>query len=220
MEKITKVAHEKGCMVGFDLAHAVGNIELKLSHWGVDFACWCTYKYMNSGAGGIGGAFMHSKHEKNDFPKFVGWWGHRFSTRFDMSNKLDLVPGVQGYSISNPSPCLVAGLKSSLDIFKQTDMKKLCKKSLLLTGYLEYLLKEELNEMVEIITPSYMRGCQLSIRLKMDISKVNEMLISRGVRCDVRKPSVMRLAPVPLYNSFKDVYKFVQILVEILSNVM
>jgi len=216
MERITKIAHEKGCMVGFDLAHAVGNIELRLSDWGVDFACWCTYKYMNSGAGGIGGAFMHSKHEKNDLPKFVGWWGHRFSTRFDMSNKLDLVPGVQGYMISNPPPCLIAGLKSSLDIFKQTNMKQLCKKSFLLTGYLEFLLKEELKELVEIITPQQWRGCQLSVRFKMEIEKVYERLNATGVRCDLRKPSVMRLAPAPLYNSFKDVYNFVKILNEII----
>jgi len=144
MERITKVAHEKGCMVGYDLAHAVGNIELKLSDWGVDFACWCNHKYMNAGTGSISGVFMHSKHEYNYPPKLIGWWGHKLSTRFDMTNELDLTPGVRGYAHSGPPPCLLSNLKSSLDIFKQTDMKKLRKKSILLTGYLEFLLKEEL----------------------------------------------------------------------------
>jgi len=132
-----------------------------------------------------------------------------------MTNELDLTPGVRGYAHSGPPPCLLSNLKSSLDIFKQTDMKKLREKSFLLTGYLEYLLKEELQDQVEIITPQFLRGCQLSVRFKIDVQKVYKMLRAKGVRCDVRKPSIMRLSPAPLYNTFKDMYRFVQILVEI-----
>lgn len=222
MKRITEVAHRKGCMVGFDLAHAVGNIELSLHEWQVDFACWCTYKYLNSGPGCIAGAFMHEKHERNSFPKLLGWWGHRLQTRFDMTNNLDLQPGIGGYRLTNPPPLLVAPLKSSLDIFKQTTMAKLRKKSFLLTGYLEYLLLENFqtpsNRMLEIITPQLERGCQLSLRFNFPVEKVFEELEKRGVRCDVRKPSVIRIAPTPLYNTFQDVFNFIQILSPLLDH--
>jgi len=215
MKRITEAAHRKGCKVGFDLAHAVGNIVLKLHDWNVDFACWCTYKYLNSGAGGIGGAFMHETHKINEFPKLLGWWGHRLDTRFDMSNSLELSTGIAGYRISNPPPALVAGLKASLDIFKQTSMEALAAKSFLLTGYLEMLLLTYFgaDKGFEIITPAAgERGCQLSVKFSVPVEEIFKKMAEKGIRCDIRKPSVIRLAPVPMYNTFKDVFTFVNIL--------
>ncbi|XP_078690397.1 kynureninase-like isoform X1 [Branchiostoma floridae x Branchiostoma belcheri] len=142
MERITQAGHNKGCVVGFDLAHAVGNAELHLHDWEVDFACWCTYKYMNSGAGGLAGAFVHEKHADRAGHRFVGWWGHQMNTRFRMDNKLELSPGVNGFRVSNPPPLLVSPLLASLDVFEKTTMAELRKKSVLLTGYLEFLIKK------------------------------------------------------------------------------
>lgn len=225
---ITKAGQAKGCYVGFDLAHAVGNVELYLHDWGVDFACWCSYKYLNAGAGGIAGAFIHEKHAHTIKPALVGWFGHELSTRFKMDNKLQLIPGVCGFRISNPPILLVCSLHASLEIFKQATMKALRKKSILLTGYLEYLIKHNYGKdkaatekpIVNIITPSHIeeRGCQLTITFSVPNKDVFQELEKRGVVCDKRNPNGIRVAPVPLYNSFHDVYKFTNLLTSILDS--
>ncbi|XP_006768721.1 PREDICTED: kynureninase [Myotis davidii] len=222
MPAITKAGQAKGCFVGFDLAHAVGNVELHLHDWGVDFACWCSYKYLNSGAGGLAGAFVHEKHAHTIKPALVGWFGHELSTRFKMDNKLQLIPGAKGFRISNPPILLVCPLHASLEIFKKATMKALRRKSVLLTGYLEYLIKhyygkekaETKTPVVNIITPSCIeeRGCQLTLTFSVPMQSIYQELEKRGVVCDKREPNGIRVAPVPLYNSFHDVYKFINLL--------
>jgi len=220
MKRITEVGHLKGCKVGFDLAHAVGNISLRLHDWNVDFACWCSYKYLNSGAGAIAGAFMHRKHEDNNFHKFTGWWGHKMETRFNMDNKMDLQRGISGYYLSNNPPLLVACLRASLDIFKQTTITELQNKSSQLNSYLELLLDfdEQFRFLFQIITPKHERGCQLSIKFQnsVNIKEVHEKLEENRIICDVRKPSVIRIALVPLYNTFNDAFYFVNTLKKII----
>lgn len=225
---ITRAGQAKGCFVGFDLAHAVGNVELHLHDWGVDFACWCSYKYLNSGAGGLAGAFVHEKHAYRIKPALVGWFGHELSSRFKMDNKLQLSPGVSGFRISNPPILLVCSLQASLEIFKQATMKALRRKSILLTGYLEYLIKHYYNKdtadtkkpFVNIITPSCIeeRGCQLTLTFSVPMKYVFQELEKRGVVCDKREPNGIRVAPVPLYNSFHDVYKFINLLTSTLDS--
>uniref|UniRef100_A0A8C5XMZ6 Kynureninase n=1 Tax=Microcebus murinus TaxID=30608 RepID=A0A8C5XMZ6_MICMU len=226
---ITKAGQAKGCFVGFDLAHAVGNVELHLHDWGVDFACWCSYKYLNAGAGGIAGAFIHEKHTHKIKPTLVGWFGHELSTRFKMDNKLQLIPGVSGFRISNPPILLVCSLQASLEIFKQATMKALRRKSILLTGYLEYPMKHYYSKdkadtkkpMVNIITPSHIedRGCQLTLTFSVSKKDVFQELEKRGVVCDKQEPSGIRVAPVPLYNSFHDVYRFINLLTSVLDSI-
>ncbi|XP_020016383.1 kynureninase isoform X1 [Castor canadensis] len=225
---ITKAGQAKGCFVGFDLAHAVGNVELYLHDWGVDFACWCSYKYLNSGAGGLAGAFVHEKHAYTIKPALVGWFGHELSTRFNMSNKLQLIPGVNGFRISNPPIFLVCPLQASLEIFRKATIKALRRKSILLTGYLEYMIKhyyskeksETKEPIVTIITPPHIehRGCQLTLIFSNTKKNVFEELSKRGVVCDKREPNGLRVAPVPLYNSFHDVYRFVNVLTSVLNS--
>ncbi|XP_039194162.1 kynureninase isoform X1 [Crotalus tigris] len=220
--RITKAGQAKGCFVGFDLAHAVGNVELHLHEWGVDFACWCSYKYLNSGAGGLAGAYIHEKHSKSMKPALIGWWGHDYKTRFLMENKLQLSPGINGFRLSNPSILLVCALHASLEIFAQSTVKCLRRKSILLTGYLEYLIRhyygKDRNDpekpLIKIITPSHheKRGCQLTLLFSVPIRDVFKELEKRGVACDMREPDALRVAPVPLYNTFQDVHTFVEIL--------
>ncbi|KAK0132704.1 Kynureninase [Merluccius polli] len=254
MEAITRAGHKKGCYVGFDCAHAAGNVELKLHDWGVDFACWCSYKYVNSGAGGLAGAFIHEKHadvmvvaqlvftcllgefrldtmisndQNNLFhvihsSRLLGWWGHDLKTRFQMDHVMDLQPGVNGYRLSNQPVLLVCPLQASLEIFNMTSMQALRRKSILLTGYLEYLIQHYYTwdpsrpdkPHVTILTPSdpQQRGCQLSLSFSVPVGRVFQELERRGVVCDMRQPSVLRVAPVPLYNSFSDVHRFVELL--------
>ncbi|XP_013884026.1 kynureninase [Austrofundulus limnaeus] len=224
MRAITEAGHKKGCFVGFDCAHAVGNVDLKLHDWGVDFACWCSYKYLNSGAGGLAGAFVHEKHKDTIKPRLLGWWGHDLTTRFQMTNVMELQPGVRGFRLSNQPIFLVCSLQASLEVFNMTNMQALCSKSVLLTGYLEYLIKyfytKDLSKPhVHIITPSdpQQRGCQLSLSFSVPIRRVFQELEKRGVVCDMREPSVLRIAPVPLYNSFRDIRRLVDILGEALA---
>ncbi|XP_071752304.2 kynureninase isoform X1 [Centroberyx gerrardi] len=225
MAAITKAGQRKGCYVGFDCAHAAGNAELKLHDWGVDFACWCSYKYVNSGAGGLAGAFIHEKHKHTVKPALLGWWGHDLKTRFQMNNVLDLQPGVSGFRLSNQSILLVCPLQASLEVFNLTSMQALRRKSILLTGYLEYLIQHYYGRdaarparparpHVSVITPSdpQQRGCQLSLCFSVPIRRVFQELERRGVACDMREPSVLRVAPVPLYNSFSDVHRFIETL--------
>jgi kynureninase len=211
LEKITKAGHAKGCIVGFDLAHAAGNALLKLHDWNVDFACWCSYKYLNGGPGCVAGCFVHEKFATdNTLPRFSGWWGHDKQSRFKMGPDFKAIPGAEGWQLSNPSIFGMAPLKASLEIFYEAKMENLRKKSEQLTGYLEFLLHGK----CEIMTPKNPaeRGCQLSIRAKS--KQVHEALTKAGVICDWREPDCIRVAPVPLYNTFMDVYLFAKIFVE------
>ncbi len=213
MKRITEIAHNKNIVVGFDLAHAAGNIALQLHDWNVDFAVWCSYKYLNSGPGGIGGCFVHEKYAKNNtLPRFAGWWGNNKQERFLMQSDFNAIEGAEGWQLSNPPILALASLRASLDIFEDAGMKNLITKSHLLTGYLEYLFNEIKNDAIEIITPkdSSQRGAQLSVRLKNRDKLFFNTLTESGVICDWREPDVIRLAPVPLYNSFIDVYQFIQ----------
>ncbi|KAI9014146.1 pyridoxal phosphate-dependent transferase [Hyaloraphidium curvatum] len=221
MERITAAAHEMGCVVGFDLAHAVGNIELKLHDWDVDFACWCTYKYLNSGPGGIAGAFVHERHSGGRRPRLAGWWGHDKTTRFDMGADFSALPGAAGYQLSNPSVLATTSLLGSLNVFERTSMADLRAKSLLLTGYLELLIDEWTSpEDCVIITPREpsRRGCQISLKfLRRPVEPVFDALTAKGVVCDVRTPDVIRISPAPLYNRFADVFAFAVALRDVLA---
>jgi kynureninase len=215
MKAITEAGHKKGCVVGFDLAHAAGNLELHLHDWDVDFAAWCSYKYLNAGPGGIAGVFVHERHARNfDLPRFAGWWGHDKETRFLM--KPDFIPlaGAEGWQLSNPPIFQLAALRASLEIFDEATMSALREKSVTLTCYMEHLLAQIETDRIEIITPNdpAQRGCQLSIRVRDADKKLFDAITARGVIADWREPDVIRVAPVPLYNSFEDLYRFTVIL--------
>ena len=221
MRAITEAGHRVGAVVGFDLAHAAGNLELKMHDWDVDFAVWCSYKYLNSGPGGVAGAFVHERHaEAFDLPRFAGWWGHDKETRFLMGPEFHPMRGAEGWQISNPPIFQMAALRASLEIFDEAGMPNLRKKSGELTGYLKYLLSQMGDDRISVITPSDpdQRGCQLSIRVKDSDRKLFEVLTERGVFVDWREPDVIRAAPVPLYNSFTDVHRFAGILRECLTS--
>ena len=218
MEAITQLAHAKGCVVGFDLAHAAGNLVLRLHDWNVDFAVWCTYKYLNSGPGSVGGCFVHERHGlQRDLPRLAGWWGHDKESRFRMEPGFRPIPGAEGWQLSNPPILSLAAIRASLDVFMDAGgMEPLREKSLRLTAYLEWLLQGEIGDAVEILTPGdpRQRGCQLSFRVKSDVSgrTVLQKLEASGVTCDWREPDVIRVAPVPLYNRYEEVHRFVEIL--------
>lgn len=215
MERITRIAHAKGCAVGLDLAHAVGNIELQLHNWEVDFAVWCSYKYLNGGPGAIAGCFVHDKHaDKPGMPRFAGWWGHNKETRFLMGPDFVPISGAEGWQLSNPPILPLAALRASMEIFDAAGMKRLREKSRLLTGYLEFLVDQLGGDKVAIITPrdENQRGCQLSLVVRNNGKEVYQKLTAEGVICDWREPDVIRVAPVPLYNSFMDVFRFAEIL--------
>lgn len=215
MGKITEAGHNKGCKVGFDCAHAAGNLDLKLHDWDVDFAVWCSYKYLNAGPGGVAGCFVNSKYrDDNSIPRFAGWWGHNVKTRFMMPENFDVSEGVEGWQISNPPIFQMAALLASLQIFDEAGILNLRNKSILLTGYLDWLIRNSNDNRVSIITPEdkNQRGCQLSLRTFSEGKKLHQHLSESGVICDWREPDVIRVAPVPLYNTFKDVYNFSQIL--------
>ena len=217
MGKITQAGHHMGCTVGFDLAHGAGNLNLSLHDWGVDFAVWCTYKYMNSGPGGIAGCFVHERHiKRKDLPRFAGWWGHDKATRFLMDDTFVPIEGAEGWQMSNETVLSMAALKASLEIFEEVGMKALVAKSRLLTGYLEFLINSLHSERIQIITPKQpdARGAQLSIRVLNSDRSLFKAISDRGVIADWREPDVIRIAPTPLYNSYKDVFDFVHILKE------
>lgn len=214
---ITAKAHAVGAIAGFDLAHAAGNVPLRLHDWGVDFACWCTYKYLNSGPGSVGGAFIHEKHLKEDVPRFAGWWGHDKNTRFQMGPTFSPMPTAEGWQVSNAPVLNMAIHHLSLSQFTVAGMDRLRAKSLLLTGYAEKVIKEVGAKCVvnlEVITPAdpAQRGCQLSIIAHSKGKMLYDRLTEEFVSVDWRAPNVIRLAPVPMYNSFEDVYRFGQAL--------
>ncbi len=221
MKKITQWGHQQGCVVGFDCAHGAGNQELNLHDSNVDFAVWCSYKYLNSGPGSLGGCFIHQRHLDNkDLPRFAGWWGHEKSSRFGMRSDFNPIPTAEGWQLSNPPILSMAAIMASLDIFDKVGIKNLRQKAIKLTGYLEYLLNNLGNPNIKIITPSNpdKRGSQLSIQVVNADRKLFDMITEAGVIADWREPDVIRVAPVPLYNSFQDVFRFVAVLESQLNN--
>ncbi len=213
MKTITEKGHNYGAVVGFDLAHGIGNIPLKLHDWNVDFSAWCSYKYLNGGPGCLGGIFVHEKHHHKNLPRFNGWWGHNKKTRFDMRNSFDSLSGAEGWQCSNPPILPLASLRASMELFQTAGMVSLREKSQHLTGYLSYLL----NDLpLEIITPNspQERGCQMSIRFKINGREIFKILTQKGVVADWREPDVIRVAPVPFYNTFHEVWEFTKLLKE------
>jgi kynureninase len=211
--RITEAAHAKGCAVGFDMAHAAGNIPVKLHDWNPDFAVWCNYKYLNGGPGCIAGCFVHERHARNpNLPRFAGWWGNDKDARFRMEPQFQPIAGAEGWQLSNPSILSMAALRASMDIFDEVGMERLRAKSERLTTYLEFLLEQKPQEGFSIITPRdpAQRGAQLSLRVTKNGRAVCESLAHHGIICDWREPDIMRVAPVPLYNSFLDVHTFVE----------
>jgi len=216
MEMITAKAHQVGALAGFDLAHAAGNLVLKLHDWDVDFAVWCSYKYMNSGPGGVSGAFVHERHAKNpDLPRFAGWWGHSEDERFLMKRGFIPEYGAAGWQLSNAPVMTMAVHRASLDMFDQVSMNQLFSKGLNLNGYLQYVIEDAARSndklSFQIITPEE-RGCQLSVLTGDNGKELFDYLTEHGVIADWREPNVIRMAPVPFYNSFEEIYKFGQIL--------
>ncbi len=224
MQAITAAAQRAGAYAGFDLAHGAGNVELKLHEWNVDCACWCSYKYLNSGPGGVGAAFIHERHFGNEeLPRFAGWWGHDKHTRFLMQKGFKPMRTAEGWQVSNAPILSMAAHKASLDIFTEAGMERLHQKRELLSGYLHFIISE-INKTVggnpiTIITPSNAkeRGCQLSIVMKEKGKEVFAALSDAGVFADWREPNVIRVATVPLYNSFEDAWRFGNIIAGILN---
>jgi len=210
-ETITKLGQDKGMIVGFDLAHAAGNVKLDLHKWGVDFAVWCSYKYLNSGPGSVAAAFVHEKHHNSDLPRFAGWWGHNKENRFKMPDEFNAIKSAEGWQLSNPPILSLAAIRASLSIFDEVGMDKLVVKSKKLTDYLLFLLNTIETDRIEIITPEE-RGCQISIRVKNGNKELFDIITEKGVIADWREPDVIRIAPVPLYNSFSDVFNFYNVL--------
>lgn len=220
LKRITDLGHKHGCMVGFDCAHGAGNVNLDLHNSGADFAVWCTYKYLNSGPGSLSGAFVHERHANNkDLNRFTGWWSHNKQTRFRMRDEFDQLPGAEGWQLSNPPILSMAAIRASLDVVKEAGFNNMLEKSKELTNYFEFLINGLNNSDIKIITPSHPkeRGCQLSIQVKNADRSLHDKLTESGVITDWREPDVIRCAPVPLYNSFEDVFRMVEKLKEILN---
>jgi len=222
MSTITKTAHNVGAYAGFDLAHAAGNIEMSLHDWEVDFACWCSYKYLNSGPGSVAGAFIHQKHASNTLlPRLAGWWGTNKGTRFLMGPEFDPIPTAEGWQLSNAPVLSMAAHKAAVEIFDQAGMNALVKKSKRLTGFLFHIL-DEINQsqdhkVIQLITPRDGHGCQVSMLMLEKGREIFDALIDEGVIADWREPNVIRIAPVPLYNTFEDVWRFGHIISKILA---
>ncbi|GGG89424.1 kynureninase [Polaribacter pacificus] len=219
LKKIAAIGQAKDCMVGIDLAHGAGNVSPELHDSGVDFAAWCSYKYLNAGPGSLGGLFVHEKHAyKKDLPRFSGWWNHNKETRFNMRQPFDVMPGAEGWQLSNPPILSMAAIKASLDMFEEVGMEALRNKSEKLTGYFEFLINEMNSDDIKIITPTNPkeRGCQLSIQVKNADKSLHQKLTQNNIITDWREPDVIRCAPVPLYNRFEDIYKMVTVLQSLL----
>ena len=213
LARLARATHAAGALAGFDLAHATGNLELALHDSGADFAVWCHYKYCNAGPGAVGGCFVHDRHARSDRPRFAGWWGHDLETRFRMGPEFKPTPGADGWQLSNPPILALAPLRASLDLFDRVGIAALRAKSRRLTGYLQALLDARLSERLEVLTPREpdQRGCQLSIRVVGGRERGRALfdhLSGRGVLGDWREPDVIRISPVPLYNTHADVLRF------------
>ena len=225
MEDIAKASHSVGAIVGIELAHGVGNIELKLNEWGIDFGVWCTYKYLNSGPGSIAACYINEKYlEREDIQRFHGWWGNKLETRFEMENNFEYSNTANVWQVSNPPILSMVPIKAALDIINDAGgIQALRKKSISMSKYFDYLLENELYKDIELITPTEVenRGCQLSLKvINKNISgrEVFNSLLLEGVSCDWRYPDVIRVAPVPLYNSYIEIFNFVKILKSIINN--
>ena len=226
LREITKEAHLAGAMAGFDLAHAAGNVILQLHDWDVDFAAWCSYKYLNSGPGSVAGIFVHEKHcHDNNIPRFEGWWGNKSDSRFQMNRKIDPFHTAEAWQLSNAPVFSMAPHRAALEIFNEAGMNSLRAKSEKLTAYIHFLM-EDLNQQfdqpkIKILTPTdkNYRGCQLSLEVEGG-KKIFDFISQHGVIADWREPSVIRIAPVPLYNSYADVYKFSVILKQAFNSVL
>ena len=218
LQEITKAGHKAGAIVGFDLAHAAGNVNLSLHDWNIDFATWCSYKYLNSSPGGVSGIFVHEKHAENpDLKRFAGWWGHDKEQRFLMEDQFVPIKGAEGWQLSNAPVLGMAAHLSSLQIFKEAGMERIGSKRDLITAYLEYLILKvsaENGNFIKIITPNsiFERGSQLSLVLEKDGKKKFDLLAEQGIVADWREPNVIRIAPAPLYNSFEDCWHFAEVL--------
>ncbi|MBX3165709.1 MAG: kynureninase [Bacteroidetes bacterium] len=216
MKAITEAGHKAGAIVGFDLAHGAGNINLELHNWNVDFAAWCSYKYLNAGPGSVAGAFVHQKHLSNtDLPMFAGWWGHDKQTRFLMGSTFVPMKTAERWQLSNAPIFSMAACRASLDIFDEVGMNALIEKSKQMSAYLEFVVEDiskQKNNCLQIITPKQNRGCQISIVAHGHGKPLFNKLMENGVIPDWREPNVIRCAPVPLYNSFEDIYRFGEIL--------
>lgn len=215
LKEIAKLAHSKNIMFGVDLAHGAGNLDLQLHDDQVDFAVWCSYKFLNGGPGALGGCFVHEKHA-DDFarPRLEGWWGHDKANRFLMESKFRPMRGAEGWQLSNPPILPMATLRASMELFDEAGISNLRKKSVLLTGYFEFLLRSCKFSRMNIITSSQAseRGCALSLDLGTEGKKVLEKLEEAGAKCDYREPGVLRISPVPMYSRFQDVFEFVELL--------
>lgn len=223
MEAITAAAHEAGAYAGFDLAHAIGNIPLQLHHWKVDFACWCSYKYLNSGPGGVAGIYIREDHAQDTaLPRLAGWWGTNKQNRFRMEPDFDPIPTAEGWQLSNAPVLSMAAHKAALQLFEEAGMEALVKKSGRLTGYLFYCLdeinREQHHTVVQVITPRDAHGCQVSMLMLEKGRAVFDALITAGVIADWREPNVIRIAPVPLYNTFEEVWTFGNIIKTLLNH--
>ncbi|MBW8368618.1 MAG: kynureninase [Arenimonas sp.] len=213
LREISRLAHARGCTVGFDLAHAAGNLPLQLHDSGADFAAWCSYKYLNSGPGAVAGAFVHERHAHADVPRFAGWWGHDQASRFKMGPEFVPSPGADGWQLSNPPILALAPLRVSLDLFAEAGMDRLRERSERLTGYLEALIRRDCADVLQVVTPAVRarRGCQLSLRVAGGRERgraLFDFLSERGIVGDWREPDVIRISPAPLYNSHVDVRRF------------
>lgn len=225
MNTITDAAHAVGAYAGFDLAHAAGNVKLHLHDWNIDFACWCSYKYLNSGPGGVAGVYINEKHAANkDLPRFAGWWGYKKETRFKMEKGFEAIPTAEGWQLSNAPILSMAAHKAALDIFDEAGIDRLHEKRRLLAGYLHYILNDinnnQTEKIIEIITPvnENERGCQVSMLMQKRGREIFDELTKQGVIADWREPNVIRVAPVPSYNSFEDVWRFGNIIESILKS--
>lgn len=219
IKKIAEIGHSKKCIVGIDLAHGAGNIQPNLHDSGVDFAAWCTYKYLNSGPGSLSGLFVHEKHaHRKDLPRFAGWWNHNKETRFNMRQPFDVMSGAEGWQLSNPPILSMAAIRASLDMFEKVGMDVLLEKSKKLTGFFEYLVNQIASDSIKIITPSNPneRGCQLSVQVANVDKNLHKKLTENNIITDWREPDVIRCAPVPMYTSFEDVYRMVNVLESLL----
>lgn len=222
--RIAAAAHGAGAIVGFDMAHAIGNLPLALHDWDVDFAVWCSYKYLNAGPGAIAGCFVHERHFENSPARLSGWWGHEPKTRFQMLPEFRPAAGAAGWAVSNPPIFSAAPLLASLEMFRAADITEIRAKSVRLTAYAERLLRERCGREIQIITPGALdeRGCQLSLRVNGGQKRgrrIFDALAVRGVVCDWREPDIIRIAPVPLYNRFADVFEMVEELVTALKEI-
>ncbi len=223
LEAITQAGKEAGAKVGFDLAHAAGNVELHLHDWDVDFACWCTYKYLNSGPGAVGGAYINEKHHDKKLPRFAGWWGYDKPTQFKMEKGFKAMPGAQGWQLSTPAMFLYAAHRAALEVFDQAGWNRILDKQRKLTAYLWFVLDEINNsakkKTIEFITPrnENERGCQVSMLMREKGKNIHSTLMQQGVFTDWREPNVIRLAPVPLYNTFEEIWLFADKLKALIS---